>query len=100
MNMYKGKDWKKYENACQQDHTTIKGAKNQEMSVYIIRPRNVTKTCCFKGHPVLFNCHGGGGFSGSAEQEQAWTSRLASSCEIVIINIEYRLAPEVEYEES
>ena len=89
-----------YELACHRDITTIKGANNQKVSVHIIRPRNVAKPCCFKGHPVLFNCHGGGGFSGGADQEKAWTSRLASSCEIVIINIDYGLAPESQYAES
>lgn len=85
---------------CKTEKISIKGGNGQDMAVYIVKPQNMSKDCCSSGSPVLLNCHGGGGYSGSAAMETAWSSRVASTCEIVVINIDYRLAPEFQYEDS
>ena len=44
--------------------------------------------------PAMIYAHGGGCVAGTAEMFQFWLSRLALRCDIIIYNVNYRLAPE------
>eukprot|EP00286_Rhodomonas_abbreviata_P009939 CAMPEP_0181318620 /NCGR_PEP_ID=MMETSP1101-20121128/17106_1 /TAXON_ID=46948 /ORGANISM="Rhodomonas abbreviata, Strain Caron Lab Isolate" /LENGTH=371 /DNA_ID=CAMNT_0023426107 /DNA_START=71 /DNA_END=1186 /DNA_ORIENTATION=- len=44
--------------------------------------------------PALVYLHGGGGFMGSAEDWQHCCARLSSEAGVVVVNVNYRLAPE------
>lgn len=44
--------------------------------------------------PVFVNLHGGGFMMGSAEDDDIWCRRLANAVPCLVVNIDYRLAPE------
>ncbi|MDF2500434.1 MAG: esterase [Anaerosporomusa subterranea] len=44
--------------------------------------------------PVFVNLHGGGFMMGSAEDDDIWCRRLVSAVPCLVVNIDYRLAPE------
>lgn len=44
--------------------------------------------------PVLVNMHGGGFIMGSPEDDDAWCRQIADAVGCLVINIDYRLAPE------
>jgi triacylglycerol lipase len=47
--------------------------------------------------PALLNIHGGGFIAGSAAREDANMRRLAHDLDVVILSVDYRLAPETPY---
>ena len=44
--------------------------------------------------PVVLNFHGGGWVSGDARQSEWWASSMAVEADVVVVSVEYRLAPE------
>ncbi len=46
------------------------------------------------GAPCLYWMHGGGYFSGSAREDDARITRLVSALGLVVVSVDYRLAPE------
>lgn len=98
--MYDREEWKMHVDNCKTEKISIKGGDGQNLMAVLVKPSNMSKNCCASGSPVLINCHGGCGYSGSASMETAWSSRVASTCQIVVINVDYRLAPEFQYEDS
>jgi acetyl esterase len=44
--------------------------------------------------PVVLNFHGGGWVSGSVRQSEWWASSVAAEAKVVVVSVEYRLAPE------
>ena len=50
-----------------------------------------------KALPVLFHYHGGGHVIGSIETHDSTCRRLANTCNVVVVAVEYRLAPEHPY---
>jgi acetyl esterase len=44
--------------------------------------------------PVVVNFHGGGWVSGDARQSEWWASSVAAQAQVVVVSVEYRLAPE------
>lgn len=67
------------------------------MLVYIIRAKaNKSK----KGLRGQVYCHGGGGIVTEALNENHLLCRIASICDVVIFNVEYRLAPEAKVPEG
>jgi len=46
------------------------------------------------GRPALIYAHGGGGIAGSAEIYKQYVSTMASASQVVVFNVDYRLAPE------
>jgi len=52
--------------------------------------RNVGKT----NLPVLINSHSGGAVIQSHKTEHNWVARIATDHDVVVFNVDYRLAPE------
>jgi acetyl esterase len=46
---------------------------------------------------VYFHIHGGGWTWGTADEQDPWLDRLADSCGLAVVSVEYRLAPEDPY---
>jgi acetyl esterase/lipase len=46
---------------------------------------------------VYLHIHGGGWTWGTADEQDPWLDRLAESCGLVVVSVEYRLAPEHPY---
>jgi acetyl esterase len=44
--------------------------------------------------PVVVNFHGGGFFSGDPRQSEWWCSSVAAQAGVVVVSVDYRLAPE------
>merc|ERR1712236_92088 len=44
--------------------------------------------------PAVIYCHGGGCIGGSADMYSGLLSYMATSCGVVVFNVDYRLAPE------
>ena len=44
--------------------------------------------------PVVLNFHGGGWVSGDVHQSEWWASSIAARAGVVVVSVEYRLAPE------
>jgi len=44
--------------------------------------------------PVVLNFHGGGWVSGDVRQSEWWASSIAAEAGVVVVSVEYRLAPE------
>src|SRR4051794_20564054 len=44
--------------------------------------------------PVVLNFHGGGWVSGDVRQSEWWASSVAAEAGVVVVSVEYRLAPE------
>jgi acetyl esterase len=59
----------------------------------IYRPRARTADVL----PVVVNFHGGGFVSGDAYQSEWWCSGIAAQAGVVVVSVDYRLAPEHRY---
>ena len=44
--------------------------------------------------PAVLNFHGGGWVSGDVRQSEWWASSVAAQADVVVVSVEYRLAPE------
>jgi acetyl esterase len=67
----------------------VKGAADFVPAI-IHRPRNLPKN----KSPCMIYYHGGGGFAGSARGYLTIVNRYALEGEMVVLNVDYRLAPE------
>jgi len=47
--------------------------------------------------PVVVNFHGGGWVSGNARQSEWWCAGVAAQAAVVVVSVEYRLAPEYRF---
>jgi acetyl esterase len=56
----------------------------------VYRPRNAGR----EPLPVILNFHGGGWVSGDVRQSEWWASSIAARADVVVVSVEYRLAPE------
>jgi acetyl esterase/lipase len=65
-----------------------------EVSVHVYTPKNNLGK---KKNPCLIYAHGGGVVASSAEIYKPWLVQLAFDSEIVVFNVDYRLAPETKY---
>ncbi len=50
-----------------------------------------------KSLPLVANFHGGGFVSGDARQSEWWCSHVAAEARVVVVSVDYRLAPEHPY---
>jgi acetyl esterase len=56
----------------------------------VYRPRTASSAPL----PVVVNFHGGGFFSGDPRQSEWWCSSIAAQAGVVVVSVDYRLAPE------
>jgi acetyl esterase len=70
-----------------EDAATLADGTTLPLRIY--RPRGVGGEL-----PVVVNFHGGGFVSGNARQSEWWASSVAARAGVVVISVEYRLAPE------
>lgn len=83
--------WTIYTIHSYHEKITYKGGDNQDMNAEIIRARrNKDK----KNMPAVIYCHGGGAILGQASNESSEWYTLAYKCDVVVINIDFRLGPE------
>jgi acetyl esterase len=59
------------------------------LPVRVYRPKGVSGRL-----PVVVNFHGGGWVSGDVRQSEWWASSVAAQAQVVVVSVEYRLAPE------
>lgn len=91
--MVKNRDKKmdKWRDACDIQDITIPGGDGQDLLVHIIRAKaNKDKT----GMCGQIHFHGGGGVLMKAEGENDVCARIATMTDVVMFNVDYRLAPE------
>jgi acetyl esterase/lipase len=62
---------------------------DEDVSVHVFRPASARP-----GTPALLWIHGGGMVLGDAAQDSAFCRRIADELNIVVVSVEYRLAPE------
>lgn len=67
----------------------VPGHDEHEIMLRIFRPDNLTTPA-----PVLYWMHGGGFFLGDATQDDGFNGDIALELGILVISVEYRLAPE------
>jgi len=60
------------------------------LPVRVYRPRGASGAAL----PVVVNFHGGGWVSGDARQSEWWCSSVAAQAGVVVVSVDYRLAPE------
>jgi len=60
----------------------------------IVKAYDVRANDAAQASPCLVNFHGGAAIGGTAEQANPFCARYAVMCKAVVINVEYRLAPE------
>jgi acetyl esterase len=74
--------------ATVQDRTAVL-ADGSTPPVRVYRPRDASGPV-----PVVLNFHGGGWTSGDPQQSQWWCSSVAAEAGVVVVSVDYRLAPE------
>jgi acetyl esterase len=60
------------------------------LPIRVYRPRGAWA----QRRPVIVNFHGGGWVSGDPEQSEWWCSSVAARAGVVVVSVDYRLAPE------
>ena len=70
-----------------------------EVIIYVYTSKKVLlqQKCSMTSPPALIYAHGGGTVASSAAIYKPWLVQLASNFNIVVFNVEYRLAPETKY---
>ena len=70
-----------------------------EVNVYVYTPKGLmtTKKDSLRFPPALIYAHGGGALASSTTIYKPWLVQLAFNFNIVVFNVEYRLAPETKY---
>ena len=70
-----------------------------EVIIYVYTPKKVLwqQKSSTSLPPALIYAHGGGTVASSAAIYKPWLVQLASNFDIVVFNVEYRLAPETKY---
>jgi acetyl esterase len=61
-----------------------------ELRLRVYRPRDASDGRL----PVVLNFHGGGWVSGDARQSEWWCAGVAAGADVVVVSVDYRLAPE------
>ncbi len=74
------------------ERETVKTRDGEEIDILLYKPENKEKAA-----PVYFHMHGGGFCVGSAEIDDEWCKKIAEKLQCVVVNIDYRLAPEYPY---
>lgn len=74
------------------EERSIPGGTGSDISVVICTPAQTAPP-----RPTLYLVHGGGMFSGTARQSMPAYMHLAEALELVIVAVDYRLAPETPY---
>jgi acetyl esterase/lipase len=69
---------------------TARTADGTELALRIYRP----KAAGTERLPVIVNFHGGGWVSGDLNHSDWWASNIAAEAEVLVISVDYRLAPE------
>jgi acetyl esterase/lipase len=69
---------------------SARSADGTPLPLRIYRPRGTQG----RRLPVVLNFHGGGWVSGSVRQSEWWASSVAAEAGVVVVSVEYRLAPE------
>ena len=64
---------------------------NYEVKVHVYTPKHMAQS---KNNPCYIYAHGGGVVACSADDFKPFLAHLAVNCEIVILNVDYRKAPE------
>jgi acetyl esterase len=67
-----------------------KAADGAALPVVIYRPKDAAADPV----PVVVNFHGGGWVSGDPKQSEWWASSVAAEAGVVVVSVDYRLAPE------
>jgi acetyl esterase len=78
--------------AADVDDRVIEGGPTGEVSIRVIRPRNVAGKL-----PMIVHCHGGGWILGDKDTHDRLTRELAAAAGAVVVFVDYVPAPEVHY---
>ncbi len=81
------------DNINQENNIRYKAGENRYHLLDIYRH----KDCENKKMPVIIDIHGGGWYYGDKELNKNYCSRLATSGDFAVVNISYRLVPEVDF---
>jgi len=81
-------EYEEYLNQADHEETTVE-TREGETIVHILKAKNIEKPCT-----VHINVHGGGFVIGHAERDIIFCSKLASLTGGIVVDIDYRLAPE------
>ena len=85
------KSWKKYTDLCDFQDIMIEGGGGQQMKVIVIKSKkNKDKT----GMACMTYFHGGGAVALLPEHLNGCLSKMCLALDIVVFNVDYRLAPE------
>jgi acetyl esterase/lipase len=74
------------------EDSTATLADGTSLPLRIYRPRDPGSTA--GAPPVVVNFHGGGWVSGDSRQSEWWCSAVAARAGVVVVSVDYRLAPE------
>lgn len=74
------------------DRTAI-GADGAPLPIRVYRPKGTLD----RALPLVMNFHGGGFVSGDPRQSEWWCSTIAHDATVVVVSVDYRLAPEHRY---
>lgn len=69
---------------------TAVGADGVELPIRVYRPSDAVDEAL----PLLVNFHGGGFIAGDPQQSEWWCSSIAHDARVVVVSVDYRLAPE------
>ncbi|HJQ42639.1 MAG TPA: alpha/beta hydrolase [Jatrophihabitantaceae bacterium] len=72
------------------EHGRAVAGDGTELRLRIHRPKNAGDGPL----PVVVNFHGGGWVSGDLKHSEWWASTMAAEAEVLVISVDYRLAPE------
>ncbi len=72
---------------------TAKAPDGREIPVRVYRPSGAIDDAL----ALVVNYHGGGFISGDARQSEWWCSHIAAEARVVVVSVDYRLAPEDPY---
>ena len=65
-----------------------------DVAMHVYTPKKLTDQTQLPG---LIYAHGGGVVASSADIYKPWLVQIAAHCDIVVFNVDYRLAPETKY---
>ena len=72
------------------DETAARAADGTSLPLRVYRPLGAHG----EARPAVLNFHGGGWVSGDVRQSEWWASSVAALAGVVVVSVEYRLAPE------
>jgi acetyl esterase len=71
---------------------TATGADGAQLPIRVYRPADIVSSA--EPLPLVVNFHGGGFVSGDPQQSEWWCSSIAYEARVVVVSVDYRLAPE------